>query len=357
MSNITPLEAPRTKSRLVLKRFDELTRSEEPAYLVKGLVPRVGLIVAWGPPKCGKSFWCFDLAMHVALGWEYRGRRVRKGSVIYCALEGQSGFGARADAFRQRHMNEEIGEVPFYLMPTPLDLVADHAELIAEIQAELADQKPALIVLDTLNRSLRGSESSDEDMSAYVRAADAMRARFECAVLVIHHCGVSGDRPRGHTSLTGAADAQLSVARDGENVVVRVEWMKDGPEGEEITSRLVPMEVGVDTEGDPITSCVIEPIDGNAAKPATTRKLPTRQKLALDSLSALVASIGEALPPAYGLPGDIRAVTVAQWREDLFSRGVLDRDAKNPREDFRRVKSQLQARFLTAERDGRTWLA
>jgi len=26
---------------------------------------------------------------------------------------------------------------------------------------------------------------------------------------VIHHCGINGDRPRGHTSLTGAADAQI----------------------------------------------------------------------------------------------------------------------------------------------------
>ena len=27
-------------------------------------IPRVGLVVVWGPPKCGKSFWAFDLAMH-----------------------------------------------------------------------------------------------------------------------------------------------------------------------------------------------------------------------------------------------------------------------------------------------------
>jgi hypothetical protein len=31
--------------------------------------PRVGLILVWGPPKCGKSFWTFDTVMHIALGW------------------------------------------------------------------------------------------------------------------------------------------------------------------------------------------------------------------------------------------------------------------------------------------------
>jgi RecA-family ATPase len=69
-------------------------------------------------------------------------------------------------------------------------------------------------VLDTLNRSLGGSESSDEDMSAYVvRASDAIRDEFDCVVPIVHHCGIDGTRPRGHTSLTGAADAQVAVKR------------------------------------------------------------------------------------------------------------------------------------------------
>ena len=92
-----------------------------------------------------------------------------------------------------------------------IDLVKEHEELIAAIRT--IDPPPVAVVLDTLNRSLNGSESSDEDMSAYVRAADAIRETFDCAVLIVHHCGIKL-RPRGHTSLTGAADAQLAVKRD-----------------------------------------------------------------------------------------------------------------------------------------------
>ena len=50
-----------------------------------------------------------------------------------------------------------------------------------------------------------------------------------------------------------------------------------------------------------------------------------------------------------------RAVKVATWREALFSRGVLDREAKNPREDFARIKRALLARHLAGERDGLVW--
>ena len=72
-----------------------ITISTTANYTVKGVLPRVGLAVVWGPPKCGKSFWTFDLVMHVATGRPYRGRRVRQGVVVYLALEGGSGFANR----------------------------------------------------------------------------------------------------------------------------------------------------------------------------------------------------------------------------------------------------------------------
>ena len=75
--------------RFELVPFDQITFNADPAYLVKDVLPRDGLAVIWGPPKCGKSFWTYDLHMHVALGRSYRGRRVQQGAVIYIACEGE----------------------------------------------------------------------------------------------------------------------------------------------------------------------------------------------------------------------------------------------------------------------------
>jgi len=154
------------ESRIKLIPFDEIKLGAEPRYLVKGVIPREGLVVVWGPPKCGKSVWTFDVAMHVALNWLYRDRRVQQGPVVYCAFEGQNGFEARGEAFRQTFPIEASDPVPFYLEPFTLDLVADHAELIAIIGQQLGVAPPVLVVLDTLNRSLRGSENDSKDMSA-----------------------------------------------------------------------------------------------------------------------------------------------------------------------------------------------
>ena len=146
------------------------------------------------------------------------------------------------------------------------------------------------VVLDTLNRSLPGSESSDQDMAAYIKAADAVRETFNCAVVIVHHCGIDTSRPRGHTSLTGAVDAQLAVKRDaGDNIILEVEWMKDGPEGDVVASRLDAVEVGTDDDGHPITSCVVVPVDGSVV--TTASKAPRLTKAAQTALRALVEAV------------------------------------------------------------------
>ena len=56
-------------------------------------------------------------------------------------------------------------------------------------------------------------------MGGYIAACDAIRECLDCAVIIIHHCGIQGTRPSGHTSLTGAGDAQLAFNRDRLNNV------------------------------------------------------------------------------------------------------------------------------------------
>src|SRR5437773_12522544 len=109
---IARIEDYAPKRRFRPARFKDIRLDPGRPYLVKGLVPREGLTVVWGPPKCGKSFWTFDLAAHVALGWEYRGRRIHPGIVVYVACEGERGLGARTEAFRVRHLAEDDASDP-----------------------------------------------------------------------------------------------------------------------------------------------------------------------------------------------------------------------------------------------------
>jgi hypothetical protein len=179
-------------------------------------------------------------------------------------------------------------------------LSEDHEELVRNIREQIRGPNPGVVTIDTLNRSLVGSESSDEDVAAYIRAVDAIQPEFDCVVIIIHHCGVDATRPREHTSLTGAVDAQLSCKRDAaNNVVVEVEYMKDGKEGDIICSSLKEVEVGVDADGDKMRTCVIEPVDA-ALTTSVRGKLTGKHELAMRMLYDALVERGIALRPFLG---------------------------------------------------------
>jgi hypothetical protein len=211
-------------------------------------------------------------------GRDYRGRKVKQCGVAYCAPEGQVGVQARVEAFRQVH---GASDIPLRVSGDRLLLPSDAANIIKSIRDQF-ETPPGIVVLDTLNRSLEGSENDPADMGKYVQAADAIREAIGCVVIIIHHCGVEGTRPRGHTSLTGAADAQIAVRRDDrESIVAKVEWMKDGAKGDEIVSRLEVRNVGTDEDGAEITSCVVREATATTAtdKPRDPKLTPNQRTM------------------------------------------------------------------------------
>ena len=206
---------------------------------------------------------------------------------VYCALEGGTGFAARVAAWQIRHLNDYDGEpVPFWLLDVPLDLIHDNGGLTEAIQLQLGEIPPAVIVIDTLIRALVGNKNDSEEMAKFIRAADLLPAAFDCLVIIVHHCGVAGGRPRGHTSLPGADDVQIAVERDKVmgKITVTIDHMKDGEASAPMASKLERVELGLDDDGDPITSCVIVPVDMGEVDPV---KLSTINQLALDVLRRL----------------------------------------------------------------------
>jgi AAA domain len=251
-------------------------------------------------------------------------------------------------------------------MATPLSLVRDQKAFTTDIRRQLGDLKPVAVCIDTLNRSLEGSESSDQDMSAYVRAADAIRDAFGCLVVIVHHCGHNGDRPRGHSSLMGALDVQIAVRRDAaDNIVAELELSKDGETGLQFVSSLKVVEIGTDPDGDPITSCIIEEIQDDAAKIAA-------KKSGKGQRSDDVAKIRRALLEAYErLAGDVdrvpgfdakpvRKAEINRLRDEVRSRGFLETDDNGSitaaaRKQFQRAKVDIVESKRFIESAGKFW--
>jgi hypothetical protein len=75
-----PNGAGQTKSRTMF--WPELAKLARPKYLVKGFLSCGDFGEFYGPSGSCKSFIAADLALHVALGWKWFGRKVRQGGVL-----------------------------------------------------------------------------------------------------------------------------------------------------------------------------------------------------------------------------------------------------------------------------------
>jgi hypothetical protein len=105
----------------------------------------------------------------------------------------------------------------------------------------------------------------------------------------------------------------MSVKRDAaNNVVVTVEAMKDGPEGDTLTSRLEGVEVGTDGDGDIISSCVAVEAEPQTA-PGEPKLSPANQ-LVLDMLHRAIADSDEPAPASDHIPPNTRTTTLVRWR-------------------------------------------
>jgi hypothetical protein len=169
---------------------------------------------------------------------------------------------------------------------------------------------------------------------------------------------VDGTRPRGHTSLTGAADAQLAVSRDGaDNIVVTVEWMKDGPEGDIITSRLEQVDLGKDADDETVNSCVIVPAEGDIGQATLERKVRGAKKVALDQLRKAIDEAGSVPPTSNHIPPNTRTISVETWRNYAYQGTITESDKPDSRQKaFVRAAKDLQAAELIGKWGDQVWL-
>jgi hypothetical protein len=338
-------------AKFTFTAFGKIAWSAATEHLIYGILPRAGLVVVYGKPKCGKSFWVYDLVMHPARGIDYRGHDVIPGIVVYLAAEGGSGFARRIEAYRRRH---DCTEAQFYLCTDRPDLGTDAPAMIADIARLLGTGTPDIVVIDTLNRTLVGSENRPEDMARYLRAAAAIEDAFGCCVIIIHHCGVESGRPRGHTSLTAAADVQIVVERSGAgDVIATIELSKDGPSGDQFTSKLDLVELGEDQRGNMITTCVVVPAEGLGLH-RQSKPLPDVVERTKRALANAICDHGEATAD---VPAGFRGVTEETWRLECYRVGIGGPNPQSMIKAFSRSRERLARLEIVGTSRGWYWLA
>lgn len=245
-------------------------------YLIKNLLQKGSHAVLYGAPGEGKTFVALDLAYHVAAGREWHGHRVAQGLALYLAFEGVGGLSRRGAALMAHYGAEDV---PLYVQPADYNLREPAGRrALGEMLATLP-ARPALIVIDTLARAMKGGdENSAQDMGALNDAVGALIASTGACVLLIHHSGKNkASGARGSSALLGAVDTEIEVA-DSQIAPTK---QRDVEMASPIGFHLHPIMLGVDEDGDEITSCVVMPA---AAVKAKVRGLRGQQRDVWDAL-------------------------------------------------------------------------
>lgn len=226
---------PEAADTFPLLSIDELENLPPPSWLVDGLISDSGLSILYGDPGSCKSFITIDMAMRLALGWDWHGAQTKRVGVLYIAGEGVRGLGNRIKGWRLKH-GAGGQDMPFALLPVAAQLLdaGERMKLVRTIDAAKIKLgfDIGLIVIDTVSRAIAGQdENGQETMSAFVKACDDIREHCGGSVIGVHHSGKNKDNGmRGSTVLLGACDASFMVKKSDSLVTLKCEKQKDGEE-------------------------------------------------------------------------------------------------------------------------------
>jgi len=237
---------------------DEMSEQKTAKWLIKGVVPAADIVTIFGASGSGKSFVVLEMAACIALGVPWRGHKAEKGRVVIIAAEGSGSYGKRIKALAQYlGISPKDLDIGVIVVPPNLMEEGDVTDLAASIKAVGG---VSLIIIDTFAQVTPGAnENGAEDMGLALSNVRVLRTTTGATVELVHHAGKDAHRgSRGWSGIRAAVDAELEVTRDEDSGArqIRISKQKDGEDGLKWGFKLETILLGLDDDGDEITSCV-----------------------------------------------------------------------------------------------------
>jgi len=155
-------------------------------------------------------------------------------------------------------------------------------------------------------------------MGSVIRGLKQLQTLTKGLVIIVHHTGKNETRGlRGHSSLHAAMDAEIEVQGDPESPKksFKTTKVKDGAAGKSFPFELIPIDLGEDEDGEPITSCYVKPTPSFELRKTTTGTLGENQKIAMEVIDELLKANGDLAEGEDGWQ-----LIYAEVREDIADR-------------------------------------
>lgn len=313
----------------------EFANGAPPTWRIKDVLPEAELVVMYGASGSGKSFMALDMAACIARGAQWRGKRVRQGRVAYIAAEGAGGFRKRLTAYAQANQMDlaalDMGVI--HAAPNMMEK-ADAVDVVKAIRAWGGAD---VIIVDTFAQVMPGAnENAGEDVGRALTHCKRIHEATGAMIMLIHHAGKDASKgARGWSGLRAAADAELEVVREtNEFRSLKLTKSKDGEDGQVWGFALDVVQIGVDEDLEPITSCVVVeaavPVGGVA-----TRKLGKNEAV----VNAVIQEIAQVQTSGI----EIKPVLDEVVRRIMARDGIESDKKGNVRSNARRALNLLCA--------------
>lgn len=254
-------------------------------WILPGMIPARGKVMAYGEPGCGKTFYFLNAGLAIGAGQGlWFGQELAQGLVVYVGTEGTSGLRSRVEAW----LSANPGAVPEILfVPDPVQLldIANIESFLQQLLAVIGDRVVVLIVFDTLQTNAAGMDgNSDRDGSLVVNSVDYLIKHTGAAVVLLHHPKKNAEFERGTTVWRASMDVMVQIHHQDGHRELRLSKLRDGDWWDPIPFDLQPV-------GD---SCVVV----GGGPPPNNARLADSQINAIRTLEAITL-VGPASASAW----------------------------------------------------------
>jgi hypothetical protein len=298
-----------------------------PPALIKGVLPQTGVATIGGQSGGGKTFHAIHLGACLIPDCKQnfyidRYHIKRHGGVLYLVLEGKPAFHMRLTAAFNAVLDKQMrlgdrARLPFAwntfepnLFNSGPDALIKLAEREAAVMRRDLGVDLVAVFLDTMGLA---ACYENEDKAAQVQKVVSGLNRLSDAtgalVIGVDHYGKDqGAGLRGSSAKRGHVETILACLVDKDkrdrttNHRLKFEKIRDGEEGRVVPYRLKPVNCGMDEDGDPVSTCVIQ---WEPQWPLYQRRTPQRPKTDV-TLDRAISEVG--------LPADPDALKAAFYK-------------------------------------------
>lgn len=208
---------------------DFLTKEiEAPVNIIgRGLLPVESKLEIIGKPKLGKSFLVLNIALDLVQGRNLFGAQYPNGMPVFPVtgkhrvlyIEKEIGQYSLRDRLKSMSTGLDLSNLDLFVTPRDSKM-SFSIKQGAAIEAEIAEIRPKVVILDPWAKFHSLQENDNAEMSLILSRIDELIEKYHCAFIIVHHEGHSGEFPRsgldagrGATSIAGDMDSGIHFTR------------------------------------------------------------------------------------------------------------------------------------------------